>query len=577
MTSTISRAMARATMTISAALMAGTLAAAVTPTSAAQSLVHDGDRWVCLGDSITAFNCYPPLLARVFAHYHPDATLTIVNSGHGGDTASADPKKLAERVLQYHPTIVSVMYGMNEAINLWGIGQPKEPIQENYRAALTAITRTLRAQGITVLLMSPSPTDVSTHAYFALDKTDRFLAECADIVRSVAQAEGAHYVPVHEAFTAFQADLPRGVALTGDGVHPSALGQYCIARALWQACGFAKPLSTGSDRPLQVERDPPPQVTVRLGSRFVSPGATGLELRLDATSAQTVEVTWSVAQKLAHQQGNAPIHASPLARGAQTLELVAGANTWTLPLAQEHVPSDIGRSADILLDLRVGDQRQLCIIDLSRTRVLHFKEDKVSGSLESELARPEGKRLATWEAQRLGDRLAVNIEVFDRELVSGNEVWPFSRDGLNLMFDFRPKERFADIGVDREVTQLFVNVRDEPFFATGLRAWTGWGMDFSSYVAASRTSTGYTIRLLMHDHFDLRRPAKLSDRDFIGLLVAVGEHATVNGAVAGSIVTNQHNDAPVYLYANNLMILDLRDQLPGDQVINAHLTTVQAP
>lgn len=127
------------------------------------SLVRDGDRWVCLGDSITALNCYPPLLSRVFNHYHPEATLTVINSGASGTTASADPAKLAENVLRHKPTVVSIMYGMNEAINSWPPGQDKAPIQENYRKALTYMARTLKAQGITVLLMSP--TSIMTNRY----------------------------------------------------------------------------------------------------------------------------------------------------------------------------------------------------------------------------------------------------------------------------------------------------------------------------------------------------------------------------------------------------------------------------
>jgi lysophospholipase L1-like esterase len=193
---------------------------------AANSLVCDGDRWVCLGDSITAEDIYPRILARVFAHYHPEAKLTVINSGQGGDTASDNPKKLADRVLKHQPTIVSVMYGMNESINVWHAGRPKEPVLKDYRKGLTYIAHTLRRRGVTVLLLSPTLTDPTCGwSYFDLDGTIPFLRECAAIVHDVAKKEGAIYIPVQEELEAFQQNAPPGVMLRSDGVHVSALGQ----------------------------------------------------------------------------------------------------------------------------------------------------------------------------------------------------------------------------------------------------------------------------------------------------------------------------------------------------------------
>lgn len=536
-------------------LPASALAAEKDP---AASLLRDGDRWVCLGDSITAFNCYPPLLSRVFQHYHPEATLTVINSGQGGDTASADPAKLTDRVLKHKPTIVSIMYGMNEAINIWQPGRDKAPIQENYRKALTYMARTLKAQGITVLLMSPTPTDPAARSYFTLDKTVLFLQEEAEIMREVAQAEGVHYVPVQESYAAFQEQLPRGIVLTADGVHPSSLGQYSIAHSLWQYAGFDKPLGTGPR--VGVTAAQPMPVSATLSSRFVKTDAAGIELTLTADAATTVEATWTIGKL----------------RKQETLKLTAGKNQWTIPVPSDQLPARNGQSADLLVDLRVGSADRLFIIDLCRTQVLHLKDNRVNGVIDAEQDRPEGKRLATWELQRVGEALQLNFEVFAKDIMP-NGVWPFERDGLNLMLDFRPTARFADIGVDREVTQTFLNVRAEPFFSVGLRAWTGIGMDSAATASGARTPTGYTVQMLINENFDLHTPVKLSDRDFVGVLVQVAHHPTVNGKPNLVITANQRNDQPVYLFANNLMILDLRNKLPGDEIINAHLTSAQLP
>ena len=60
----------------------------------------------------------------------------------------------------------------------------------------------------------------------------------------------------------------------------------------------------------------------------------------------------------------------------------------------------------------------------------------------------------------------------------------------------------------------------------GLWAWTGLGMDFATTTAGEKTR---------------------------GLAITI----------------NQKNDMPVSAYANNLPILDLKDQLPGDAIIKA--------
>ncbi len=255
----------------------------------ANSLVRDGDRWVCLGDSITAEDIYPRILARVFAHYHPEAKFTVINSGQGGDTASDNPQKLADRVLKHQPTIVSVMYGMNESINVWHAGQPKAPVLENYRKGLASIARALKRQGVTVLLMSPTLTDPTCGwSYFDLEGTVPFLRECAAIVRDVAEKEGAIYVPVEEDLEAFQQRLPAGVMLRSDGVHVSALGQYQMARSIWERAHFADPLGDGprAIRPPASASD----AALALTSRFLDPAATGLNLTIRASKPAAITV-----------------------------------------------------------------------------------------------------------------------------------------------------------------------------------------------------------------------------------------------------------------------------------------------
>jgi lysophospholipase L1-like esterase len=520
---------------------------------AATCLVHPGDRWVCLGDSITAEDAYRRMLGRVFAHFHPDAALTVINSGQAGDTASDNPQKLTDRVLKYNPQVVSVMYGMNEAINAWHRGQPKGPVQARYRQGLTYIARTCKAQGITVLLMSPTLTDPGVGwSFFLLEDTVPFLQECARIVREVAETEGVYYVPVQEEFEALQAAQPAGVIFRNDGVHVSAVGQYRMAQTLWERAGFANPLGAG--RALSTPPAPAP-VTVALTSRFLAPDAATLPLTFSTTAPVTATLRWSLGDK----------------HGEETRDLPAGTTSWAVPVAGL-LPARNGQNTDLLVDVRVGDADSLYIIDLCRTRVLHFVDDVAEGTVDGPANRPEGARIATWRLQRVENGLLFSGEVWDTE-INSNYAWPFGKDGFNLMFDFRPTARFAGIGVDREVHQTLLNVREKPFFSVGLRAWSGEGMGAAGNAAGEKTATGYTTRLLIADKFNLHTPVDLARRDFVGLLVAVNDLDTRpdGKGTALAITAAQQNDYGVSLYANNLAILDLKNKLAGDAVVNVHL------
>lgn len=526
------------------------------PALAANSLLRDGDRWVCLGDSITAEDIYPRILGRVFAHYHPDAKLTVINSGQGGDTASDNPKKLADRVLKHQPTVVSVMYGMNEAINVWHAGQPREPVLERYRKNLSYIARTLKEQGITVLLMSPTLTDPTCGwAYFDLDGTVPFLRQCAAIVREVAEKEGAFYIPVQEEMEAFQQSLPAGVILRNDGVHVSALGQYQMARSIWERAHFADPVGNGP----RVLGPPAPatDAALALSSPFLDPAATALNLTIRASRAGTVNVAWSLGDL----------------RRQETLKLDVGDNPWAPAIAPDHLPGRNGQNADLLVDFRAGDAQRLFIIDLCRTQVLHFHDDVIRGVVESEKPRPEGQRVANWQLRREGKGLLFSGEVFDSE-INSNNVWPFGRDGFNLMFDFRPTAQFAGISVDREVHQTLLNVYEKPFFAVGLRGWSGANMGFAAVASGTKTPTGYTTQLFINESFGLHHPLNLAARDFLGLLVGVNDADTDAANPQRNVLTitsSQRNDYGVSHYANNLMVIDLKNKLPGDAVINVHL------
>ena len=512
------------------------------------SFVRPGDRWVCFGDSITAAGTYPRILERTFKHYHPDVEFTVINSGQSGDTATTDEQKFADRILQYRPTVVSVMFGMNEAINIWSKGQPREPVQAGYRAGLSSIARLCKAHGIAVIFMTPTLTDEGCRwALYPLADTVSFLRECNAIMRDVAAKEGIPVVPVQEEFEALQNRLNPAQILRTDGVHPSAPGQYQIARSLWEHCRFDAPLGTGARRIGPAPKPVPPGVSVN--NRFLDPAAAQLGLTLTTAKPQPVTLTWSLGTQ----------------RKSERLTLT-GTNAWTLPLPPELLMQKNGQSGELLLDLASGEKRSLYIVDLARTGVVHPVEGAFTGTVESAMDRPEGKRVATWSFRLLGKALLFEGEVFDSE-INSEAYWPFGRDGFNLMLDFRPNDRFADIGLDSDVHQTILLARKEPFFAVSLRPWLGYGMGSAAVAGGELTATGYKARLYIYDKWTAHALVDFSDHDFIGVDMCVVD------ADHGGLVYHhtQTNERPMDQYANNLLILDLKNRLKGDQVITVNL------
>src|SRR6185295_19775112 len=137
--------------------------------SAAEFAIHDGDRVVFLGDSITEQRLYTTYIEAYALARHPDWKLTFRNVGWGGDTswlrqrAHPDEAKLfaadeasqqkmvedsvgrglARDVLPLKPTLVTVKFGMNDHSY-----QPfREDIFRAYVRSQTEIAKVLTAKG----------------------------------------------------------------------------------------------------------------------------------------------------------------------------------------------------------------------------------------------------------------------------------------------------------------------------------------------------------------------------------------------------------------------------------------------
>lgn len=518
------------------------------------SFLRRGDRWVMAGDSITHNDLYRQKVERIFRHFHPDVPLAFTQVGVSGVTSGHRFDNVAGNA-----TVVSIMLGMNDFINSsMAFGQDPEPFLRAYRTSMEQKVKEYRNKGAVVLLMSPTKTDPRLdHLVYELRGGESFLAECAAILQDIAgKNEGVYYVPVQEEFDALDRTLGLNEILRPDGVHPSAPGQYQIARTLWSRLNIAGDVDGTNPRALLDETVPNVSMQVTLANKMLRPSADGLDLNLKTGEALQVTATWSCGSS----------------RGSEILKLNAGENPWRVPLPPACLEMKPGQLSDVVVDFAAEGKRTVCVIDLSCVPVLHPKNGVFSGEIFSNAEDSNGKQLGTWTLRREGKGLLISGEVADDSL-TGESAWPWARDGVAVWLDLRPLERFGGAEIDEDVSMTLLNVIDKPFFGCSLVPWLGRGMSFASDYGVERTPTGYKWNLWVHRNFSNHAPADFSNRDFIGFnLIINDEEIGANGKpVTHMGAATQPQDNAIDKHPNALMLIDLGNKLTVDQVIHASL------
>jgi len=199
------------------------------PTPPAQTLskLRAGEtvRICCFGDSVTGLyyhtggkRAYTDMLGLALDRLFPDAKVEAINAGVSGNTTVDGLARIERDVLQHNPTLVTVMFGLNDMTRV--------PLAQ-YRANLKTIIDRCRSMGADVLLCTPN--DVMTTTGRSVEKLEQY----CDAVREVGRAR---HVAVCDCYNDMEA--LRGVdalawrLLMSDEIHPNMDGHQRIAEAL---------------------------------------------------------------------------------------------------------------------------------------------------------------------------------------------------------------------------------------------------------------------------------------------------------------------------------------------------------
>jgi len=229
---------------------------------AADYQIHDGDRVVFLGDSITEQKLYTTYLEAYALTRNPTWKLTFRNVGWGGDTAwlrqrahpdegrlfAAAPdaqqkmvddavgRGLDRDVLPLQPTFVTVKFGMNDHAY-----QPfRKDIFGAYARSQSKIAEILQGHGSRVAFLTPQPIE-EKRADEDKDARNQSLRKFSDGLREVAQAKGACFVDQFAPYMAIllreRAGNPSSMVGGGDAVHPGPIGHTVMAWAVLKGLG----------------------------------------------------------------------------------------------------------------------------------------------------------------------------------------------------------------------------------------------------------------------------------------------------------------------------------------------------
>lgn len=199
-------------------------------------LLRDGDRVVFYGDSITQQQMYTRYVQQYVYTRYPDRNIRFFNAGWGGDTAKGANKRLLRDVLELRPTVVTLLFGMNDA----RYSPLNEETLATYAAEMKSLVESLTANGARVVVITPGCIDDDKRPGLAAVKYNETLAAFAKAARKLAKDADCLAIDLHTPMLQFQTRRKKADAefsMIPDGVHPNPAGQTFMAYTILRGLG----------------------------------------------------------------------------------------------------------------------------------------------------------------------------------------------------------------------------------------------------------------------------------------------------------------------------------------------------
>lgn len=206
---------------------------------------------VAFGDSVTMGATSVGKLEPAAVYHHrlkgmlearyPSCTFSVINSGVGGDTATASLSRIERDVLRYQPDLVLVAFGLNDA------SESQEKLTEFAQSLRRIIQRIREETSADVVLLTPP--FMATRAGPNVDPAHRdlvprmmrlqnegILGQFAAAIREVAASEKTALADVYAEWESMGRSGVDTTALLANGInHPTGEAHAIIANCVLQA------------------------------------------------------------------------------------------------------------------------------------------------------------------------------------------------------------------------------------------------------------------------------------------------------------------------------------------------------
>lgn len=212
---------------VCSAVALATLAVAGSAACAAtDGVFRDGDRVVFLGDSLTQGGRYHRIVADYYLTRFPDRNVRFFDAGVGGDSAKYCAPRFVTDVVRPRPTVVSVMFGSNDA----GFRSPEE-----FFGDMTNLAARIRSEcgGPRTIWLTSAPYDeYSVREPKARKGYDAKMRVLEEAVRKTAEWAGGSCCecgdPLRE-YLAWKRRDDAAFSLMPDRDHPKEAGHLVMA------------------------------------------------------------------------------------------------------------------------------------------------------------------------------------------------------------------------------------------------------------------------------------------------------------------------------------------------------------
>lgn len=533
------------------ACLLGARAAAPLPSG---SFLTPGDNWTLVGDSITSTDTYRQILQLALNHYHPDSKVTIANNGVWGQLLKE------AKDLDTTPQVVSIMIAMNSVIHHeYGTKTDFSKIVNEHIEGLRQKIHDYQKKGAKVILMTPTLTDEREGGFFVTYNSRPGLLQVDAAVRQLAHETDCLLVPVAEELEDYLQTMGPYETFCPDGVHPYGHGQYVIANSFLKRMRFDAPL--GGPRWLSAPKD-----VKKLDFKPLVRFLDGPDAKLTfATAGIRGRIRWSVWCDSPRVRQKGELVGHEMARGEAQLD---GAEKWTLPADAEALRLLPGERSRVMIDIvpEDGVSRLFCV-DLASAKVYHMTDGEVAGELTTTEPRSEGPKVCTWRMKEDGPDLWFTGHAFadswqEKKHGTWDNLW--CMNGLQLMWDFRPADRFATINPDRDTSMTLLSITAEPHFAALPFVWFSRRYQGAYFADAERTADGWNWTVGFRGNITDCEAFDIRKLDYFGfyLLVADDEKGKMKRYTPQPFIP-----ADDYVRRmNQLMIFDRKNVFKGDAV-----------